>query len=133
MEYIPAGLFARNFAALIDPTANTSLLAAECVIELKKTYDAVRLVLYLPCHHPGTYWSDEDLIRSHRMMGMADEIRFVREEYTPECLKERNEMLVQNAEYGIAFLLTGRSGTGQTLAYAKKRGRQIVNLATRID
>ena len=104
-------------------------IAAQQVLELKKDDARIKLRLYIPYRHFERRWREQDIIAYHRIMGMADAVQFISDTYTPACIRQRNEALVQDAECGIAFQLTGKSGTGQTTAFARMYGREVVNIA----
>lgn len=109
------------------------LLAASTVIDLQRGLGDIRLKLYLPCHNYEENWPDKDMEMLHKIATAASEIQYVKKQaYTPDCLKLRNEKMVADARYGIAFCLYRRSGTGQTMALANQYGREVMNIADRI-
>ena len=59
----------------------------------------------------------------------ADETIYVSEEYNAFCMKKRNNYMVEQSAYCICALLQEKSGTGQTVRYARKKGLQIINVA----
>ena len=104
-------------------------IAAQQVLELKKDDARLKLRLYIPFEHFESRWKERDIITYHRIMGQADQVDYFSDIYTPECIRRRNEALVRDAECGIAFRLTSKSGTGQTTAFARMYGREVVNIA----
>lgn len=105
------------------------LLAALAVLGAKRKFPAIRLLLYLP--YPGyeKNWPEKDISILHMVAGSADDVQYISEKYFCDCMKKRNEAMVKNAYYGIAFRLTQHSGTAQTMAIARGWGREVINLA----
>lgn len=106
-------------------------MCADIVCRLRDTsFPAIKLMLYLPCYGYGEKWTDEQRYHAGLLRYKADEKRFISEEpFTPGCMKKRNYQLVNDALYGIAYYERTRSGTGQTIRYAQKTGRKIINIA----
>lgn len=102
-------------------------LCAETVLALRERYP-VRLHMILPC--PGEEqsgrWSVGLRERYLRILSAADEVEIVSEHYRPDCMRLRNARLVECADCCFCYLReTGGSGTGQTVAMAKKKGIRI--------
>ena len=55
----------------------------------------------------------------------ADEIVHVSENYSPYCLKKRNEYMVDNSSKLIAVVSDFNSGTGHTVRYANKNNVEV--------
>lgn len=105
----------------------TDLWAAEAVLSLKKEKPAMRLHCILPCEGQEDKWSASEQERYHSILCQADETVYVNQVYNPKCMMERNRYLVDH----IAILLavyngTWRSGTGATVRYAQRLGREII-------
>ena len=94
------------------------------VIALKKKRFKVRLHLILPCRFEEytQNWSEDEKQELLEIQSQADTVEHISEHYTKECIKQRNQKLVDSA--GIMWCYYDkrrfRSGTGQTLCMAEK-------------
>ena len=88
----------------------------------------VHLTLALPCKDQDALWSDKQRELYQHLLDEADCIVFVSEDFTPNCMKERNAYMVNNSKYCICALLGERSGTGQTVRMARKKGLRIIDV-----
>lgn len=109
------------------------MIAAETVIEMKKLYPHIRLLMYLPCYGQSSKWDDGSKYRYRMILSNADEIMYVTEsEYKEGCMDIRNMRMVKDAFFCIAFCLMWRSGTGLTLRHAENSDAKIINIADKI-
>lgn len=107
--------------------------AAEAVLEMKKKYPHIRLLLYLPCYGQSTKWGLVQQYKYRMMLSRADEIVYVTEEkYKDGCMQLRNMRMIKDSFFCIAFCILSRSGTGYTLKSAGEVGVKIVNIADEI-
>lgn len=109
------------------------MIAALRVLRLKKKYSYIRLHLVLPCPIPEIVikWSDKDKITFDEILNLADSITVISDRYYDGCMKERNQRLVDLADSLCICYWNendNRSGTGQTVRMAKRKGLMIKNL-----
>lgn len=105
----------------------TDLWAAEAVLSLKKEKPAMRLHCILPCQGQEIEWTVSAQERYRSILRRADEVVYVNQEYSPKCMMERNRYLADRAAILLAvYNGTRRSGTGATVRYAQKLGREII-------
>ena len=115
--------------------AGFDTLAAETVIGLREEYPWIMLRLVLPCppeEQTGRF--TEDLRRQYYdILRAADLTETVSPHYDPECMKRRNQRLIDLADVCVCFYDRRRyaSGTGQTVRMAEKRGIDIINIFTK--
>lgn len=108
-------------------------LAAEAVIEMKKKYPHIRLLLYLPCYGQSKKWGYKDKFAYQLLKSRADEILYVTEkEYTEDCMLLRNLRMIKDAFFCITFCIMQGTGTGLTLKNAEEVGAHIINIADEI-
>ena len=109
-------------------------LAAQKVALFSERYEDIHLILALPCLNQTDKWinlpNGEAHIREYqRPKGLADHVVYIREFYTPDCMKERNRFMVDNSSFCIAYYNgSTRSGSGQTYRMAKNARIPIYNL-----
>ena len=107
-------------------------LAARAVIRFKMTHPDVSLVLILPCINQDDYWNSSDIDRYNFIVSMANEVRYVSDEYTKSCMKKRNMALAEACDIMIAFVGRARSGSGQTVRMAESMGKKVYNLYPKV-
>ncbi|SDB40346.1 Protein of unknown function [Ruminococcaceae bacterium FB2012] len=109
------------------------MIAALRVLRLKKKYGSVHLHLVLPCPIPEMVikWSDEDKAVFDDILNRADSITVISDRYYDGCMKDRNQRLVDLADTLCICYWNendNRSGTGQTVRMAERKGIKICNL-----
>jgi uncharacterized phage-like protein YoqJ len=106
------------------------MLCEQTVIKLREKYPQINLHLVLPCpeNEQTDGWSDEDKAEYHRILLSADDVEYVSEHLDKECMKKRNARLIELADCCICYYKHKRSGTGQTVRMAEKKGIEIVDL-----
>lgn len=112
--------------------------AAEAILELKKLHDDAELYLALP--FPGYFdpWRKENIERIRGIIARCDHCEPISPEIFPDApqavkaaaYKRRNYFMVDRCLYLIAIFdrdksIAERSGTIQTVNYAKKKQAQI--------
>ena len=86
------------------------------------------LHLILPCADQSVRWRNEDKEAYEHILSMANSVICLSDEYTPECMKARNAELVKRADMLIAYASRERSGAGQTVRMAQRKGIPVYNL-----
>ena len=108
-------------------------LAALTVLKLRESYPEVKLHLVLPCpfEEQSAKWNEAQKAEYQHILGLADNVEQVSDRYYNGCMKARNARLVELAsDYCICYWnpKNFRSGTGQTVRMAQKRGIEVINL-----
>lgn len=103
-------------------------IAASFIVAKKEMGRNIRLIFALPCKNQDELWNEKQRGLYQNLLGEADEIVYVSEEYAPSCKKRRNKYMVEHSAYCICALLHEKSGTGQTVRFAHKKGLRIVNV-----
>lgn len=105
------------------------LMAAAVIAEKKKCGKPLRLIFALPCANHNARWpsSETDLLNS--LLTHADEIICLQDEYTPDCMRKRNEYMVSCSAHCICAMIHPRTGTSQTVNLARRAGLQVINVA----
>ena len=62
------------------------------------------------------------------ILGRADSVEYLSEEYTDGCMRERNQRLVDLSDILIAYVSRYSSGAAQTVRMAEKAGKTVYNL-----
>ena len=88
----------------------------------------VRLILYLPCINQDAKWSEWQSDAYEYTLSAADEVRYVSENYTKTCMKERNQALAEVADILIVYVGYSTSGSAQTARMGENLGKRVFNL-----
>ena len=105
----------------------TDLWCAQMVLGLKEKNPALHLHCILPHEGQERKWPVAEQERYRSILRQADEAICVNQEYTADCMLERNRWLVDHSSVLLAvYNGTYRSGTGMTVRYAKQLGREVI-------
>ena len=102
-------------------------MAAQCVIELKKRYD-IKLVAAIPYVGQADRWNDRDRQRYFDILKQCDETVCISAALSSGCYKERNKFMVDNSSALITYFVKDKTGTAQTVNYARQKEVKITNL-----
>ncbi|MDE7220438.1 MAG: DUF1273 domain-containing protein [Oscillospiraceae bacterium] len=101
--------------------------AAEIVLTMREKNPALKLRCVLPHEGQADRWSDSAQERYHSILERADSVDYVSRQYYDGCMIDRNHRLVESAGLLLAvFNGVRRSGTGATVNYARKMGKEII-------
>lgn len=105
-------------------------IAALSIIELKKLYTDINLILVLPCKNQDVKWNKKDRDLYTIVLENANEIIYISEEYTKNCMLQRNDKLLENSSYCICYLRekTVKGGTLYTINRAKNKDIKVYNI-----
>ena len=101
------------------------MLAAEAVLEVKKTHSDITLIAVIPCVGQENKWSEENRKKYASLVLRCDSVVTISERYNRACMHIRNRYLVDRADSMIAVWDGSPGGTGGTVALAEKRGIPI--------
>ena len=105
----------------------TDLWCAQIVLDLRKNNPALKLHCVLPCEGQADGWSDSAREQYDAILKQADSVEYVSHDYYDGCMIDRNHRLVDSAELLLAvYNGARRSGTGATVNYARKLGREVI-------
>ena len=103
--------------------------AALAVLALKKENPALKLHCILPCEGQADEWSASARELYFSILEQADEVVYVNQAYSKDCMLKRNRYLVDHAACLLAvYDGEWRGGTAMTVRYARKLGRKIIVL-----
>ena len=104
-------------------------LAAQTVLELKKTYPQIKLILVLPCETQTRGWESCDVATYEEIKAQADKVVYTSKEYARGCMHKRNRHLVDNSSVCICYLTEQSGGTAYTVQYAESKMLDVINIA----
>ena len=107
-------------------------VTALTVLKLKEKYPFIKLHLVLPCppDEQSKYWSDSDRRQLFEIIAVADSVEQTVPHYNLDCMRKRNARLVEFADICFSYYNEKklRSGTGQTVRMAQRKGIEVINL-----
>ena len=105
----------------------TDCYCSQIVLDLHTKNPALRLHCILPHEGQADRWSASAREKYNSILGQADSVEFVSHAYYDGCMIDRNHRLVEFAGFLLAvYSGIRRSGTGATVNYARKIGREII-------
>lgn len=104
-------------------------LAAQTVLEMKKEYPQLRLILVLPCEDQTRGWRSEDIVVYEDIKCRSDKVVYGSRKYTPDCMHKRNRHLVDHSGTCICYMTKSTGGMAYTVDYARRKGLRIINVA----
>lgn len=105
------------------------IIAAEAVLDLKKASPyPVKLICALPFKNQSDTYTDTWKSRYEAVLAAADQIVYTLEEYHRGCYSIRNRYMVDNSDYVLTWYDGAEGGTKNTVNYALKNGKTVVNL-----
>lgn len=107
-------------------------LAAQAVINVRKTRPEIKLILVLPCRDQADGWPEPDMRVYESIKKSADKIKYTAERYYEGCMFKRNRHLVDFSSYCVCYLTQDTGGTAYTVEYARTMGLEIINLAEKV-
>lgn len=115
--------FISGFALGID------LMAAQLVQSLKCNLPGISLTAAIPFAGQAERYNIYDKRVYRRLLELADKVFVLSDCYYPRCFLDRDEFMVENAAYLIAYY-DGREkgGTYYTVKKARARGIPIINV-----
>lgn len=104
------------------------LMAADVVLQFKKEFPHIRLIMVLPCRDQTRGWRWEDIRHYESILSQADKVVYVQEKYSPGCMQKRNRHLVEYSSVCVAYCTRDTGGTAYTIRYACQKGLKIIRL-----
>jgi len=105
----------------------TDTICSELVLALREKNPTLKLHCILPHEGQADKWSDSAQVRYRCILKQADSVDCISREYYDGCMIDRNHRLVDSAGLLLAvYNGVRRSGTGATVNYARKMGREII-------
>ena len=101
------------------------MYAAEIVLDLKQTYPYITLECAIPYERQAVRWPEALRNRYFSITERCDQETMLQRQYTPDCLRKRNQYMVDHADIVLAVWNGSPSGTGQTVWYARETVKPV--------
>ena len=102
------------------------IMAAEAVLEIKKTNPLIRLHIIVPCENQALKWGKKEIERYEAVKAAADEVKVLSPHYFRGCMQIRNRYMVDASSICIAFVERSSGGSADTVKYARQKGTEVV-------
>ena len=103
-------------------------IAAQTILDLKREYPHIKLILVFPCENQTRGWPDSDKRMYEYLKEQADKFTYTSTTYFRGCMQKRNRHLVDNSSACICYLTQSTGGTAGTVKYAKTKGIDVFNV-----
>ncbi len=105
------------------------IFAAETVAAAKEDKKDVKLISVMPFRDMHKSWESGWKSRLEEILSKSDETVILAEDYTKYAYSVRNKYMVDRSDYVVTYFDGVSGGTENTLKYAKKKNKVIINLA----
>ena len=106
-------------------------ITADVVLNLKKKYPHIHLILVLPFHkqyeHEKT-WTGNEIRLHEKHKKMASKVVYTQEVYSSGCYYKRNRHLVDFSSVCITYQYKSMGSSAYTTKYARKNNLQFINI-----
>ena len=103
------------------------LWCTQIVLDLRKKNPALKFHAILPCEGQERKWTALAQEHYRSILAQANEVIYVGQKYSRDCMLERNRYLVDHSSILLAVCNGSyQSGTGMTVRYAQKLGREVI-------
>lgn len=103
----------------------TDIWAGKQILKLKEEFPDIRLICVSPYEKEINSRKGADMADYIELRDSCDGFIALQREYSRECYQNRNRFMVDNSSLIIGAVADRKSGTGQTLAYARKKGLRV--------
>lgn len=103
--------------------------AAQIVLAQREKNPILKLHCVLPCRDQAKKWGASAQKCHQNILEQANSVICLSESYYDGCMLNRNRYLVEHSSILLAvYNGSWRSGTGMTVRYAQKLGREIIRI-----
>lgn len=129
LEITIKSLYDRGFRQFMSGmAAGFDMSAAEAVLSLKQRCADVRLVAVVPFTDHAKRFSGELKEQYDAIIASSDEVVVVSDDYSAWCYHLRNDFLVDNSSYVVAYYDGSNGGTRYTVKRAHSKHIPVENL-----
>ena len=104
------------------------LYFGEAVVQLRQSHPDITLEAAVPYEGQAKGWPSEQRQRWEQLLGCCDFRTVVSRDYTPDCMHRRNQYMVDNSSILIAAYNGSSGGTLNTLLYAIRQKREVIQI-----
>ncbi len=108
--------------------AGCDMYFCEAVIALRLEHEDVTLEAAIPCEGQSKLWDKNQRRRYNYLVHQCDIETVMQREYSVDCMRKRNCYMVDRSSVLVAVFDGTYGGTSQTIAYAIRKGLEIIEL-----
>lgn len=116
---------------LTGMATGSDMIYAKAVLKLKNKYPHLILEAIIPFNGQDKYYNNYDKSLYKFILSKSDNIKVLSQRYSKDVYKVRNQYLVDNSTLIVAItddIKKIKSGTTQTVNFAKKQSKNIIQL-----
>lgn len=98
------------------------------ILEKLRENSDITLIACIPCREQDKYFTESQKAEYARMLKSANEKHLLSEKFTSYCMYKRNCYMVDHSAVVIAYLRKSFGGTFNTIKYAEKSNKKIINV-----
>ena len=106
------------------------IIAAEAVLYYRGKVPNIKLICAVPFENQEVTYSDDWKNRYDFVLQCCNEVVILSKNYHKGCYQNRNKFMVDNSDYIVTWYDGQKGGTRNTLSYAEKKKKYIINLNT---
>ncbi|MBQ3211092.1 MAG: DUF1273 family protein [Oscillospiraceae bacterium] len=101
---------------------------AEAVLEMQKLHPDVTLEAAIPCGTQPDRWTRAQRERYNRLLDRCSKVNVLQINYSPDCMMQRNQYMVDNSSLLLACFDGRPGGTMSTILYAQRQGLNVITI-----
>lgn len=98
------------------------MIATEILLNLREMHGGIKIIAIVPCLGQEKFWSEIQQERYKKILSQCDDKIILSVCYTQTCMNERNKFMIEHSSVCIACCNGKKSGTLNTIRFAKKAG-----------
>ncbi len=112
---------------LIGMAIGFDTLCFNVLLSLKEEYK-LKIIACVPCLNQDKFFNKKQKTEYENIIRNSDDVRILSEEYSTNCMQNRNKFMVDNSNVLIAYLYKSVGGTYYTVKYAMEEGKEVIYL-----
>ena len=117
--------FVTNFISGMD--IGFEQFAAETVLEKREKYPQITLEAVLPYEMHSINWTREQRNKYYSIMEKSDREVLLQYHYTDDCMKKRNQYMINKSKY-ILFFQESTNIIDNLILYARAKGKTVITI-----
>lgn len=106
-------------------------IAAEVILELREKRPNIKLIVVAPYANQSLEWTEPQQITYQRICDAADDYICLAAGEYKDAMKKRNLYMVEMSSACIAYCIRERSGSSQTIGFARQNGLEVIELSVK--
>lgn len=107
---------------IIGMAQGVDIWAGRFLLEIRRLHPEIKIVCVVPFADQSRNYSVVERFDYNSLLEVADQVILMQEKYSDNCMRKRNEYMVNHSSKLIAVVKNYRSGTGMTINIARNKG-----------